>query len=256
MGLTQKILLFTSLLVVALVASSLAFTTLQADRLARENIDRALSETRQVWETFQADRYNKLKLGIRVLGNDPFFKSLVETKDQASILDTLKERNQEIKADFFIATDPAGLVVARTDRPGAQGEDLSKDPLVTRPLEGEESATVWRQGDRLYHAVSVPMVTGPDLKGVLIAGYAINEALASDIRKLTHSEVAYLIPGPGQTQVSVSSLGPKEAALRAALSRPGALAGGATTMELEMDGDRYVGTQMPMKAATGVTVGS
>ena len=171
MGLTQKILLFTSLLVVALVASSLAFTTVQADRLARENIDRGLSETRQVWETFQADRYNKLKLGIRVLGNDPFFKSLIETKDQASILDTLKERNQEIKADFFIATDPAGLVVARTDRPGAQGEDLSKDPLVTKPLEGEESATVWRQGDRLFHAVSVPMVTGPDLKGVLIAGY-------------------------------------------------------------------------------------
>jgi eukaryotic-like serine/threonine-protein kinase len=258
MGLTQKILLFTSLLVVALVATSLVFTTLQADRLAHENIDRGLSETRQVWETFQADRYNKLKLGIRVLGNDPFFKSLIETKDQASILDTLKERNQEIKADFFIATDPAGVVVARTDRPGAQGEDLSKDPVVTKPLEGEESATVWRQGDRLYHAVSVPMVTGPDLKGVLIAGYEINEALANDIRKLTHSEIAYLIPGAGQPQVSVSSLGPKEPALRAALSRPGvgAAAGSKAPFQLELGGDRYVGIQVPLQAATGDTVGS
>ena len=259
MGLTQKILLFTSLLVVALVSTSLVFTTLQADRLARENIDRGLSETRQVWETFQADRYNNLKLGIRVLGNDPFFKSLIETKDQASILDTLKERNQEIKADFFIATDPAGVVVARTDRPGAQGEDLSKDPLVTKPVEGEESATVWRQGDRLYHAVSVPMVTGPDLKGVLIAGYEINESLASDIRKLTHSEIAYLVAGPsGQPQVSVSSLGPKEPALRSALARPGAgaAAGGRAPFELELGGDRYVGTQVPLKAATGETVGS
>ena len=26
-----------------------------------------------------------------------------------------------------------------------------------KPLEGEESATVWRQGDKLFHAVSVPM---------------------------------------------------------------------------------------------------
>jgi serine/threonine-protein kinase len=258
MGLTQKILLFTSLLVVALVATCLAFTTLQADRLARENIDRGLSETRQVWETFQADRYNKLKLGIRVLGNDPFFKSLIETKDQASILDTLKERNQEIKADFFIATDPVGVVVARTDRPGAQGEDLSRDPLVTKPLEGEESATVWRQGERLYHAVSVPMVTGADLKGVLIAGYEINEALASDIRKLTHSEIAYLIPGAGQPQVSVSSLGPKEPALRGALSRPGvgAAAGASAPFELELGGERYVGIQVPLQAATGENVGS
>src|SRR6267143_3128036 len=115
MGLTQKILVFTSLLVVALVGATLAFTTVQADRLAYETIHRGLSETREVWQTFQADRYNKLKLGIRVLGNDPFFKSLVETKDQASILDTLKERNEEIKADFFIVTDPSGVVVARTD---------------------------------------------------------------------------------------------------------------------------------------------
>ena len=74
-----------------------------------------------MWETFQADRYNKLKLGIRVLGNDPAFKAMVESTDPATILDTLKERNQELKADFFIVTDPAGVVVARTDRPGRPG---------------------------------------------------------------------------------------------------------------------------------------
>ena len=156
MGLTQKILLFTSVLVVALVFTSLVFTTIQADRLAEENVTRGLTETRQVWETFQADRYNKLKLGIRVLGNDPFVKSVVEQKEVATILDTLKERNEEIKADFFIVTDPAGMVVTRTDRPSTQGEDLSKAPIVMKPLEGEESATVWRTSDRLYHAVSVP----------------------------------------------------------------------------------------------------
>ena len=79
MGLTQKILLFASALVVALVGTSLAFTTFQADRLARENVAQGLTDTRQVWETFQADRFNKLKLGIRVLGNDPYFKAVIET---------------------------------------------------------------------------------------------------------------------------------------------------------------------------------
>ena len=122
MGLTQKILLFASALVVALVVTSLAFTTYQADRLARENVTQGLADTRQVWQTFQADRFNKLKMGIRVLGNDPYFKAVLET-DAATILDTLRERNQELKADFFIVTDPAGVVIARTDRPGVRGED-------------------------------------------------------------------------------------------------------------------------------------
>jgi eukaryotic-like serine/threonine-protein kinase len=257
LGLTQKILLFTSLLVVALVASSLVFTTVQADRLANENVERGLAETRQVWETFQADRYNKLKLGIRVLGNDPFFKSLVETKDAATILDTLKERNEEIKADFFIITDPSGVVVARTDRPAAQGEDLSKAPIVQKPLEGEESATVWRSSDRLYHAVSVPMVTGPELKGVLVAGYGINEALASEIRKLTHSEIAYVTVAPGKPpQLSVSSLGPREPALREALGRPELASGSAEKFEIDLAGDRHVGVEVPLKTATGETVGA
>ncbi|HVD78453.1 MAG TPA: protein kinase, partial [Vicinamibacteria bacterium] len=216
-----------------------------------------LSETREVWETFQADRYNKLKLGIRVLGNDPAFKSLVETNDQATILDTLRERGQELNADFFIATDPAGVVIARTDRPTAQGDDLSKDPVVMKPLEGEESATVWRQGDRLYHAVSVPMQTGPDLKGVLVAGYGIDEALASQIRKLTHSEIAYLVQLPGQApRLSVSSLGPRESALRAALGQPAFAAAGSEPFNVDLGSERWVGVQVPLKSATGETVGS
>ena len=241
------------------MATSLAFTTYQADALARENVAQGLADTRQVWETYQADRFNKLKLGIRVLGNDPYFKAVIET-DAATILDTLKERNQELKADFFIVTDPNGVVIARTDRPGVRGEDLSKDPLVQKPLEGEEAATVWRQGDRLFHAVSVPMVTGGDLKGVLIAGYAINEALASDIRKLTHSEIVYLTHAPGQpARISVSSLGPKETALVNALGRDEFAAANTAslgTFEMDLDGDRHVGIQVPLKAATGEIVGS
>ncbi|HVR71296.1 MAG TPA: protein kinase [Vicinamibacteria bacterium] len=255
MTLTQKILLFTSALVVALVGTTLAFTTRQADRLAQQTLRQALAETSEVWDTFQADRYAKLKLGIRVLGNDPAFKALVENTDEATILDSLRERNLELKADFFIATDPDGVVLARTDRPGAQGEDLSADPVVTRPLEGEESSTLWRQGDRLFHAVSVPMSTGPDLKGVLIAGYALNEALASQIRKLTHSQVAFLTQAPGQPpRVAASSLGPQEGALPAALGS--ASSPEREPFELGLGPERHLALRVPLRSAGGETLGS
>jgi serine/threonine-protein kinase len=258
MGLTQKILLFTSLLVVALVATTLAFTTLQAQRLAHTTIAGALAETRGVWVTFQADRYNKLKLGVRVLGNDSPFKAAVETKDPATVYDMLQERGKDLAADFFIATDPAGIVIARSDRPGAQGEDLSRDPIAMKPLEGEESATVWQQGNRLYHAVAVPMSFTGRIVGVLIAAYGINESLANDIRKLTHSQVAYLTRGPGQPpQLSVSSLGPKEDALRAALAQPALEPADAPVpFQVDLGGDRYIAVQVPLKAATDDVVGS
>jgi serine/threonine-protein kinase len=257
MGLTQKILAFTSLLVIALVVTTLAYTTVQADRLAHATIEQGLKETREVWETFQADRYNKLKLGVRVLANDSPFKAAMAT-DQATVYDMLKERGADLGADFFVATDPAGIVIARSDRATAQGDDLSQDPVVMKPLEGEESSTVWRQGDKLYHAVSVPMSFGQELVGVLVAGYGIDETLASQIRKITHSRVAYLVQSKDQPpQLSVSSLGDKEGALKGVLGRPElASTAGSEPFEIDLGGERHIGVQVPLKSATGETVGS
>jgi serine/threonine-protein kinase len=257
MGLMQRILLFTSLLVIALVATTLIFTTTQADQLAHRTINDALNETQAVWETFQTDRYNKLKLGVRVLANDASFKALVQTKDPGSVFDSLQERGRDLGADFFIATDPGGVVIARSDRPGSGGDDLSKDPVVKMPLEGEEAATVWRQGNQLFHAVSVPMRFGNDLVGVLIAGYAINEALANQIHKLTHSEIAYIIVTKEKPQaLSVASLEGSELE-----SLPGALQGlgptlQSTPFELSLAGERHIAVEVPLKAATGETVGA
>jgi serine/threonine-protein kinase len=260
MGLTQKILIFTSALVIALVGTSLLYTTFQAERLADQNIEKALAETRGVWETFQADRFNKLKLGVRVLANDAPFKAAVETRDPATIYDMLQERGKDLGADFFIATDSAGVVLARSDRPGADGEDLSKDPIVMKAVGGEESATVWPQGDKLFHAVSVPMAFAGNLVGVLIAGYGVDEGLAGQIRKLTHSEVAFLAHAPGQPPLlSVSSLGPREAGLRGSLGRPELATGGAAEMKpfpLDLGGERYLGVQVPLRSGGGELVGS
>jgi HAMP domain-containing protein/predicted Ser/Thr protein kinase len=267
MGLTQKILVFTGLLIVALVGATVLFTTRQADRLAHAEIGSALDETKGVWETFQNDRYKKLTLGVRTLGNEPNFKAFIKEAQEAAaedveemyatIQDTLRERKADVDADFFIVTDPAGIVIARSDRPGA-GEDLSKDPLVMKPIdEGEAAAAVWRQGDRLFHAVSVLMRSGSDTIGVLLAGYAIDEALAGNIQKLTHSKIAYLTRTAGQVPLlSVSSLGDKEHALRAALADPAIADPASASFQADLAGDRHVGIQMPLKSSGGEVVGS
>ena len=116
MGLTGKILLFIAALVVALVGGTLVFTTVQADRLARSTIDAGLKETRDVWQAIQSDRFNKLKLGVRVLANDPYFKAALGERDQATTLDSLGERGADLGADFMMATDPAGRA-GGPDRP-------------------------------------------------------------------------------------------------------------------------------------------
>jgi len=256
MGLTGKILLFIATLVVLLVGGTLAFTTVQAERLARGTIDEGLKETRDVWQTIQADRFNKLRLGVRVLANDPYFKAAISERDQNTTLDSLGERGQDLAADFMMATDPAGKLIARTDRPSDTGDDLSADPIVKRALEGEDSASLWLQGDQLFTAVAVPMQTGPELVGVLVAGYRLNEAVASQIHKLTHSDIAFLVrPSGAPEKLAVSSLGPSEPALAQALALP-SLAHADAPFELDLAGDRHIGIRIPLKSETGEEVGA
>jgi serine/threonine-protein kinase len=257
MRLTQKILLFTGALVVALVAATLAFTTVQADRLAHATIRQGLDETREVWQALQADRFDKLRLGVRVLANDPPFKAALVETDQATAFDTMRERGRDLAADFMLATDASGRLVARTDRTGASGDDLSADPIVRRALEGEESATLWRQGGRLFTAVAVPMTIGPELVGILVAGYGLDEAAATQLRRLTRSEIAFVVQQPGQpTRLAVSSLGPREAALAAALGRPELGGRGSDPFEVDLEGERYLGVRIPLETVSGEQVGA
>lgn len=259
MGLTQKILLFTGLMIVALAGTTLAFTTVQADRLARTTIQEALADTRTVWESFQADRFANLKARLGALANDPYLKPLVEAAveqgEGSSLADTLKERAADIRPDLFLATDPGGVVVARADGQEA-GQDLSGDPLVSGALEqGKPAGTLWRQGSRLYHAVSAPMVTGEDTKGVLVAGYEVNQALAEQLRKLTHCEIAFVSEGQGEGPLlAASSLGAQAGLLLPALSTA-ASAGEMAPFNLDLGGERYIAVQAPLKDVSGRVLG-
>jgi HAMP domain-containing protein len=116
---------------------------------------------------------------------------------------------------------------------------------------------LWREGDRLFSAVAVPMQTGPELIGVLVAGYGLNEAVASQIRRLTHSEIAFLVEPKGQpSRLVVSSLGPREPALSVAVSGPQLAPTEGAPFEIDLDGDRHIGLRIPLNTASGEEIGA
>lgn len=253
MGLTKKILLFTALLTVGIVTATLAFTTVQANALAQANLTERLTSSRGIWDTFQADRLAKLKLAVGTLGNEPAFKAMIEAADGATIADTLSERGLDLGADFFMATDASGLLLARSDKPTERGTDLSKDPVVSMSVEGEEAAGLWQEGDRVFHAVSTPMSTGENLQGVLLAGYALDVNVARSLARITGADIAFLT-GAAQT-VSASSLGPLEAGFASSLQSAGAMKANEV-FDLEFVGERYRAISYPLENAARRPVGS
>lgn len=251
MSLTQKILAFVSALVLVLLIVTLAYTTYQANRLAQENLRAGLAQTTEGWETFQKNRYVELRLGLRTLASDAGFKALVEARDPRTTADTLVERGADFGADLLLVTDAQGIVLARAGSAATEGTNLSSDPVVARVFEGAESATIWRQGTRLFHTVSVPMATTGQLQGILIAGFALDERLAANLRKLTRSEIAFFTKDAEGWAVSATTL-----------ANPGPTLGAAGVartddpVRLKIGGGDYVAVSVPLVAATGEIVGS
>jgi len=253
MGLTKKILLFTALLTVGIVVTTLAFTTVRANALAQANLSERITSSRGIWDAFQADRLGKLKLAVRTLGNEPAFKALIEAGDAETIADTLLERSKDLGADFFMATDPSGLLLARSDKPTERGTDLSKDPVMAMSVKGEAAEGLWQEGDRLFHAVSTPMKTGDNQQGVLLAGYALDATVSKSLAKLSGAEIAFLT-GAAQS-VTSSSLGPLEPALSAALKAGGPAKAGEA-FDLLVGAERYRAISYSLENAAHRPVGS
>jgi eukaryotic-like serine/threonine-protein kinase len=253
MGLNKKILLFTALLTVGIVVATLAFSTVQANELAQTNLNERVTSARSIWDTFQADRLAKLKVAIRTLGNEPAFKVLLESRDAATLADTLQERSVDLGANFFVATDPAGLLIARSDKPTETGTDLSKDPVVDMSVKGEEAAGLWQEGDRLFHAVSTPASTGETLQGVILAGYALDVEVARSLARLTGADIAFLT-GAGQN-VSSTSLDVPPATLSSAIKgAPGA--NGGAPYDVMVGDEKYRAMSLPLQDAAHKPVGS
>jgi len=92
---------------------------------------------------------------------------------------------------------------------------------------------------------------------VLVAGYGLDEAVASQIRRLTHSEIAFLVRPTGQPErLAASSLGPRESSLSAALPSLGSGGPEGQPFEVDLGGDRHIGVRIPLVAAGGEDVGA
>ena len=205
-----KIFLATSLLIALAVGAAVAVTTILVRRIALQAIDETLAQTSAAQTAFQDERGKRLLLTARLFASDPSLNAYVAeaaaSRDSSSILDLLNERQRDVGFDFAIVLDSTGKVLARTDRPTGAGEDLANRPLIAKSITDFEAAGVWIEDGRLYDAVAVPLQREFNLLGFFVAGFAITDASALEVQKVSGSEVAYVTAGRSGPVVVASTV--------------------------------------------------
>ena len=276
-SLAWKIFLAAALLIVIAVGGAIAVSSLRARKVADAKIEEDLKKSGPAWESFQQTRYAALQRALAVVVNNPGIIALMSTPDPATghpdaatVFDTLKrEQASSARADFFVALDPQGVGLARTDKPLPFAADLSRVPTVAGALEGEQTEGIWLSGGRLYHVVGAPVLEGGTrVAGVIVAAFQINDEVARSLKTLTNAEAVFLAdeakpgeaPNPALEATTMQEAGPtvldavkRRSDLVAAVFRQGRTVG---PLPLDVAGDTYLAYLLPIRSSTDQIVGA
>jgi serine/threonine-protein kinase len=264
-----RVFLMTGLLVTLAVGAAVVVTYIYGNRIAQQTARQALQRASSVQSALQQQRFDQLRLIANVFVSDDDLRAYIAgAADQgalgtASILDLLEERQNDLGFDFAIVLDHQGRVLARTDAPDAVGGDLSQRPLVKAAQQDLEATGFWKQDKRLFNAVAVPLAADQILQGFLVAGFAIDNEAADQVRKISGADVAILADDGGRPLVVATTLGPSEIEeLLGHLQRRNMVetvmkrGESMEQVDLDLQGRRWIGLLRPLADASGARVGA
>ena len=181
-------------LLVAVLAASLAVVSRIQTRRAEDEVRRQLEVTRTVFVSILKYRERQLLSAARLLVGDFAFKQALSTKDPKTIESAALSLQSRIGAGAVWVTDDEGTLYADTTHQMKPGDSVKSWPAVASALEGEAKAAIVPVKGRAYQAAAVP-VNAPDLIGVVVAVFPIDDALAAELKRMTLSEVSFEAQG-------------------------------------------------------------
>lgn len=259
MGLTGRVFLGTAAIVAVVIVSAFVITSASVRRTGEASARRGLEQSADLVAQSLAGRSRSLAGGARVFVQGPYFRSLVAERRRDDIIDQSFEASEQLSADWVFITDDRGVLLAKSDEPGASGVPMGNVPLVAGALRGLVTSGFGVSRDSLlFQAVAVPIVTpGGAPIGVLVATRLVDSLLVRDVKATTSSELLfYTRDADGRRAVSLSTLGRAPQVAQAVAAIPDRAGNGATLQpDVVIDRVEYLAQGSALTTAGGDVIG-
>lgn len=270
LSLTTRIFGSTAAVVAAVLGVTLFFTSRQAARTADATVNRALAQASSQIASQLDARRRELQGQSETFAKDPDFRALVQSNARpGDLLDRVIEAKERIDADWAQATDAGGVLLAKSDDPGAQPVDLSESALISGALGGVAAHGYGREPAPrgLFQATVVP-VTVPTgdrerVVGTLMVVRGIDEGFALSVKNASSDsiDVAFFALDASGPRLVANTIGAGDEVRRAVASIEWPMApdsvGAPPPMRttVRILGEQYVALGVPLRAASGSLVG-
>ncbi len=199
----------------------------------------ALNNSAATFQTVQHDKEAAAQRTVQLIGNVPALKAMMTTGDAATIQDASADIWRRAGTDLLALASPSGKLLA------VHGVG---EPAPTRDVEVLFAESMGRAQDwwfvdgQLYEVFLGPVSSGSASDahslGVLAIGFVISPAVAEQAARIAEGQVAFRF---GDRQI-VSTL--RDAQAKELDRYQFVRAGEERAMELELGGERYVGTEV------------
>jgi len=245
-----KFLLSMLLISAGLTCMSLLLVRSSVQRQIKAGIFADLQNSVTTFQNFQRERELTLTHSAELLADLPNLRAMMTTEHEATIQDASKDLWRLAGSDIFVLADRTGRVVAlHTASPGLE-RDMAQASLA-HSLAQEGPEHWWFGGQHLYEVFLKPIYFGPasddQSLGFLVIGYEIDDRVASQVRKIAASQVAFYY---GNTIVR-STLSPSQEAELGRQNVVHMVSVPSDPAEVQLGDERFLGTSLEL--ASGKT---
>jgi len=209
---TRMIALLAALMVGILGLTVMAVSVV-GNRFVRQQISADLQAAATVFERFFEDQQEQLVQSTQLLSGDFAFKQAYGSADHDTLYSAVRNLQQNrLSADLMILLDDEDLsVVADTRYQRSPPADFPFPELISEAETNGKPAWALEIIDgRLYQLITVPLLA-PQPVAWIVAGFFIDDALASDLKELTGSDLTF-VSEHSQPDITVPAIANQSAA--------------------------------------------
>ncbi|WP_144152213.1 EAL domain-containing protein [Paraburkholderia sp. BCC1885] len=201
-----RIALVFVLLMLAVQATVFVATNTEIGSVARANADSELAVGERVFARVLQSDIEKLSQAAAVVAADFGFREAVALRDQTTVLSALQNQGDRIQADIVMLVGLDGKLIADSRNPASAGMQFPFPSLLQHTARKDAMSQIGVINGRPYVIVTVP-VKAPLTIAWVAMGFAIDDALARDLRAVTSLDVSFMALQPhGSWTVLASSL--------------------------------------------------
>ena len=213
-SLRSRIFLASAFLAVLCIIAALYVVNVRVTQEAERTLEREIVATGAQIDQLRAERSQTFTLMARLIADLPKLKAAIDTNDPTTVEDIASGYQSQLHASVLLVTNRQGQVLYSVGDSPKVADIAVDEPAVRDALGGKDTVSLLPQPNGILQIVTVPVLferPRVDILGTFSAGFLIDDALATQLKKITGSDLAFGMDG----RILASTLARDDAAILA-----------------------------------------